>query len=70
MQTETAKDPYVKVEGAAGQQESIPAPALIGAAYGAIWLIVLAFVWSVLSRSRRLEEEIASLERRLDEKRP
>ncbi len=68
MQTEAAKDPYVKVEGAAGQQESIPAPQLVGGAYAVIWLVVLGFVWSVLSRGKRLEEDIASLERRLGER--
>ena len=68
METTPPKDPYVKVEGASGQQESIPAPTLVGAAYGVIWLVVLALVWSVLSRGKRLEQELASLERRLGER--
>src|SRR4030088_3542907 len=42
-------------------EEGIPAAPLVGAAYGFIWLAVLAYVVSVARRTRRLEEEIQRL---------
>lgn len=61
-----AKDGYVSVDSAAaGGQESIPAPTLVATAYGAIWVIVLAFVLSMWKRNKALEAEIDDLARRI-----
>ena len=66
MQT-APKDPYVKVEGApSGQQESIPAPTLIAAAYGFIWLFVVAFVVATWRRNQALSQELDQITSRLD----
>lgn len=48
------------------KKENISATPLVAAAYGFIWLAVLGFAVSVALRSRRLEEEVAALRRRLE----
>lgn len=44
--------------------EQIPAMPLIASAYGFIWLGVLAYVWSIGRRLRKVEGELADLESR------
>ena len=50
----------------ASVESGIPAPALVGAAYGFIWLAVMAFVITTLLRTRALESEVRRLQERLD----
>jgi len=45
--------------------ESIPATHLVAAAYGFIWLMVLAFVLTVWRRSAAIEQQIADLHARI-----
>lgn len=45
--------------------ESIPAARLVGAAYGFIFAAVVVWVASVARRARRLEDEVAELEKKL-----
>jgi hypothetical protein len=47
--------------------ESIPASSLVAGAYGFIFAAVALWVASVVARTRRLEEEMTALERRLKE---
>jgi hypothetical protein len=46
--------------------ESIPANRLVGAAYGFIFAAVTVWVGSVAARTRRVEEEIEGLKRKLE----
>jgi hypothetical protein len=60
------KDGWEKVDGSMmAPGESIPASTLVGAAYGFIFLALLVWVGSVAARTRRVEEEVASLRQKL-----
>jgi hypothetical protein len=48
--------------------ESIPAARLVAAAYGFIFAAVLVYVASVVRRTRRVEEEMDALKRKLQSK--
>ena len=61
-QPQPPKDFVPVDQAAAGEQ--IPAMPLLGAAYGFIWVGVLAYVWSLARRLQRVETEISELERR------
>jgi len=39
--------------------------AYVGAAYAVIWALILAYVWRLTARSRKLEEKLGELERDL-----
>ena len=45
-------------------EEQIPAINLVAAAYGFVWLAVFGYVWSLGSRLKKAEDEIARLERK------
>ena len=45
-------------------EEQIPAVNLVAAAYAFVWVTVLGYVWSLGSRLRKTEDEIARLERK------
>jgi hypothetical protein len=60
---------YEKVDSDMMQKgESIPANRLVGAAYGFIFAAIVVYVVSVVSRGRRVEDEIDALMRKLDAK--
>jgi CcmD family protein len=60
---------FVPVNGDMMQPgESIPASRLVGLAYGFIFAAVLVYVASVARRSRRVEEEMDELKRKLQQK--
>ncbi len=44
--------------------EQIPAINLVAAAYGLVWLALMAYVWSMGRRLRQVETELADLEAR------
>jgi ribose/xylose/arabinose/galactoside ABC-type transport system permease subunit len=48
------------------KSESIPANTLVGAAYGFIFAAVVVWVATVVARTRRVEEELDALRRKLD----
>ena len=48
--------------------ESIPASTLVGGAYGFIMMSLVVFVATVVMRTRRVEEEMDSLRRKLESK--
>jgi hypothetical protein len=48
--------------------ETIPANRLVAAAYGFIFATLVVYVAGVAARARRVEEELAALKRKLDEK--
>jgi hypothetical protein len=60
------QDGFTQVQGAPSSgQENLPAPPLIGAAYGFLWLCVLGFVLSVWRRGQKTERELEELRRKL-----
>ena len=60
---------FVPVNGDMMQKgESIPASRLVGLAYGFIFAAVLVWVASVARRSRRVEEDMDALKRKLERK--
>ena len=60
------KDGWEKVDGSMmAPGESIPASTLVGAAYGFIFVALLAWVGSVAARTRRVEEEVQALREKL-----
>ena len=44
--------------------EQIPAFTLVAAAYAAVWLVLLGYVWSVSQRLQKVERELATIDRR------
>jgi CcmD family protein len=44
--------------------EQIPAITLVAAAYGFVWVALLAYVWSIGRRLQTVERELAELESR------
>ncbi len=44
--------------------EQIPAINLVATAYGFVWIALLAYVWSIARRLRRVESELGELEAR------
>lgn len=54
---------FVPVENAP-LDEQIPAMPLLGAAYGFIWVGLLAYVWSLGKRLQKVEAELVDLESR------
>jgi CcmD family protein len=47
----------------AGPQEQLPAAPLLIGAYAFVWVGVLAYVWSMARRIRKVEDELRALER-------
>ena len=60
-----AQDEFLPVTGAPANQETIPAARLVGIAYGFIWVVLLAYVWSVRSRLSTVEREIEAVSKRV-----
>ncbi len=56
-----AYQPYA----AGSQPAKVSAPLFVVLAYSAIWLVLLLFVASIWSRQRRVQREVARLQRRL-----
>ena len=46
-------------------KEELPAAPLVMAAYGVAWVAIFGYVWSIWRRLGRVEEEIASLSKRV-----
>jgi CcmD family protein len=62
-QPQPSADEFVPMEEAP-PEEQIPAINLVAAAYGFVWVAVVAYVWSLGRRLQHAEQEIAALERR------
>ena len=46
-------------------KEELPAAPLVMAAYGVAWLVVFGYVWSIWRRLGRVEQEIATVSKRV-----
>ena len=64
-QKRPSQDEFVPVTGPTSAQETIPAQALVGVAYGLIWVLLFGYVWSVRTRLARVEREMESVSRRI-----
>ena len=47
------------------QKEQLPAAPLVMAAYAAAWLVIFGYVWSIWRRLSQVEQEMASLTKRM-----
>jgi CcmD family protein len=45
-------------------EEQIPAFTLVAAAYAAVWIVLIGYVWSVSRRLQAVESELGSLSRK------
>lgn len=62
-QPKPSPDEFVPVaEAPPGEQ--IPALPLVAAAYGFVWVALVGYTWSLAARLRKVERELAELERR------
>jgi CcmD family protein len=49
------------------QQEQLPAPRLVIAAYGFVWAVLLVYVWTIWRRLMKVEREMHELSARIAE---
>jgi heme exporter protein C len=63
--TTAAQEGFVPVDESK-PQEHLPAAPLVMTAYAVAWVAIFGYVWSLWSRSRRVEREIAEVSRRVD----
>jgi CcmD family protein len=60
-----AQDEYRPVTEPIDPQDTMPAPRLVAIAYGFIWIVLFAYLWSVRSRLASVEREIETVSRRV-----
>ena len=60
-----AQEGFVPVDQLPKPQDTIPAPRLVAAAYGFVWVAVLVYVWSVRRRLTTVEREMQAIGRRV-----
>ncbi len=46
-------------------QEQIPAVPLVAAAYAFVWVVLIAYVWSISRRMGKVQQELADLRQRV-----
>ena len=63
--TSAAQDEFVPLDSLP-PDEGLPAAPLVMAAYGAAWLIIVLYLWSIWRRLGRVERELADVARRTD----
>jgi CcmD family protein len=64
--TTAAQEGFVPVDQLPKPQDTIPAPRLVAAAYGFVWVAVLVYVWSIRRRLTTVERELQAVTRRVD----
>jgi CcmD family protein len=64
--TTAAQEGFVPVDQLPKPQDTIPAPRLVAAAYGFVWVAVLVYVWSIRRRLTTVERELQAVSRRVD----
>jgi CcmD family protein len=62
---QAAQDEFVPVNAPISPEDTIPAQRLVGIAYGFIWVVVFAYVWSVRSRLSKVERDLDAVSRRV-----
>ena len=63
--TSAAQDEFVPLDSLP-PDEGLPAAPLVMAAYGAAWVIIVLYLWSIWRRLGRVERELADVARRTD----
>ena len=61
-------DGFVPVDPSADITEKLPAAPMVMTAYALVWLVLLAYVWSLRRRQARVELEMAALRARISER--
>jgi CcmD family protein len=61
--TGAATDGFVPLDSLP-PQEQLPAAPLLIAAYAFVWVLLMAYLWSIAKRLGRVEHDIQSLQRR------
>jgi CcmD family protein len=60
-----SQDGFVPVEAPANGQDAMPAPRLVAAAYGFIWIVLFGYLWSIRTRLAGVEREMEVITRRV-----
>jgi CcmD family protein len=63
-----APKPFEKMTAGAPGGESLPAAQLVYAAYAAVWVVLLTYVFILWRRATRLEQALAAVNDRLDKR--
>ncbi|MBM3773066.1 MAG: CcmD family protein [Acidimicrobiia bacterium] len=61
--TGAATDGFVPIDQLP-PQEQLPAAPLLITAYAVVWVLLMAYLWSIAKRLRKVESEVETLERR------
>ena len=61
----SAQDGFVPVDAPINPDDTMPAPMLVGAAYGFIWICLFGYLWSVRSRLATVEREMDAVSKRV-----
>jgi hypothetical protein len=60
-----AQEGFVPVEQLPNPQDTIPAPRLVAAAYALVWIVLMAYLYSIWRRLDTVERELDTVSRRL-----
>ena len=60
-----AQDGFVPVDAPIDVKDTMPAPLLVGIAYGFIWIVLFGYLWSVRTRLATVEREMDVISRRV-----
>ena len=60
-----SQDGFVAVDSPVNADDTMPAPMLVAAAYGFIWVCLFGYLWSVRSRLATVEREMDAINRRI-----
>ncbi len=66
-QVQPAQDEFIPLEQVP-PEDQLPAAPLLVTAYGLIWIAVLGYVWSITRRMTTVEQELARLLKRVEER--
>ena len=59
------QDGFVPVTSPVNPDDVMPAPLLVGVAYGFVWVALLGYLWSIRRRLSSVEREMDTLNRRV-----
>lgn len=60
-----AQDQFVPVDRPMNQQDTLPAPRMLAAAYAFVWVALLVYLWTIRRRLTSIEKELADVSRRV-----
>ena len=61
-------DGFVPVDPSTDIVETLPAAPMVMTAYALVWVVLIAYVWSLRRRQARVELEMAALRARVNER--